>query len=252
MQKVNRKKSKKSKQGPDSVETLCGRQLYYTGAINTNTVFNLMPSSFSRALPLADVFQFYRFTMIKVTIYPVGAAAATSITQTVFGFAPGAVFDTPPASITDVVQLPKCAIHGNNKTSNTELIINRKDLLSHTQLPWFKTIIGTEDTQFEIQANLYLFSSIMSSHPYTIEYCIEFQSPNVASNSPMIKIPYPLFQKYSNLLKDANDANVNIDEHGSMLPAVAGQDDFKANSAPLQLASNCVINFDGNLYKRIA
>jgi hypothetical protein len=247
-------KTKNSKNGIDGVEIICGRQIFTTGTINVVGTLSISPASFTRALAVADVFQFYRFTMVKVII-PATAPTATTGTgaaSTSVAYAPGAVFDTPPTTIAEIIALPKYLHMGNAVNVDKIMTLNQKDLLSHVQLPWFKTIVGTEDTQFEIQGNLYYLSSIVANASYIIEYRVEFQSPNLAGNSPMIKIPYPLFQKYSTLLKDAQESNVDFNEHGSNVPLVAGQDNFKANIAQLQVSTSPVINFDGNLYKRIA
>lgn len=228
----------------DSIEVVCGRTLASVGS-GTPTTINISPATFARALAVADVFQFYRFTSIRF-VWPPAVQASTSTADVVIaGFAPGAVFDTLPTTTVQIAELPKVAIMGRNCTHDVTMTLGRKDLLSHAQLPWFKTILGTEDTQFEIQGNIYLLTPV--STIYYIEWCVEFQSPNLAANSPMIKIPYPLFQKYSNLLKDTEDADVKIDEHGSMINNLA-----TVGNSPNVQSTSCVINFDGNLYKRIA
>lgn len=252
MNRSKKNKTKNSKNGIDGIEVICGRQIFTTGTINVNGILSISPASFTRALAVADVFQFYRFTMLKVIIPPTAPSAptGTAAASTSIAYAPGALFDVPPASIADLIALPKYLHMGNACTTDKVMILNQKDLLSHVQLPWFKTIVGTEDAQFEIQGNLYYLSSIIGSASYIVEYRVEFQSPNLAGNSPMIKIPYPLFQKYSNLLKDAKDADVEIDQHGTMI--VGGQDNFKATMPQITQSADQVINFDGNLYKRIA
>lgn len=246
------KKKNNKKMGIDGVEVIAGRNLLFLGSFNTAGVLNIMPSTFARALAVADVFQFYRFTSLRATLVPVQAPPLAAVSQTVIGYAPGAVFDTPPASYDNIMSLPKAICLGGNETCKVALNLNRKDLLSHAQLPWFKTIIGTEDTQFEIQANLYYMSNITASFSVIIDYVVEFQSPNLAANSPMgpmIKIPLATFQRMSsNLPKDAEDANIEIDEHGTMIQG-GGQDNFKATIPSFPTG---VITFDGNLYKRIA
>ncbi len=172
------------------VEKICGRQLYTNTISTTTTTVNIAPVNFVRALAIADVFQFYRFTKLHLRITPYLNGAGTVNNGLAAGYAPGAVFDTPPASVGDVVQLPIATYHGSAKTIDTLLNIPKKELLGDAQLPWFKTIAGTPDAQFEIQGNVYLVANASTiAVQIVIDYEVEFQSWNVAGNSPLRKVP---------------------------------------------------------------
>ncbi len=160
------------------VETISGRSVLNYGA--GAAVSALSPALFSRAGAIADLFQFYRFTKIKVTVVPASSGFTTS---TVIGYAPGAVIDTPPNTQAAIIELPAAVWHGLGKTVDTVMTLGRKELVSDAQIPWFKTIAGTPDAQFEIQGNFYLFVAVGSSVIY--EYTVEFQSWNLAGNSPL-------------------------------------------------------------------
>lgn len=184
----NRKKVTSTSVGgnnSDSIEVFSGRQLFNTsGTANTVVTLNIAPSSFTRALAVADIFQFYRFTKIKVIQPAVAVTSLGTSAAIVHGYAPGSEFDSPPTTIAQIVELPRVLYHGLSKTVDDSLSLGRKDLLSHAQIPWFKTIVGTEDPQFEIQANLYNIASL-ANMSYIVEYTVEFQSPNLAAQSPL-------------------------------------------------------------------
>ncbi len=190
MMRASRSSRRKSaKNGTDSVQTISGRQLFNSTNASATTV-PIAPSSFTRALAIADLFQFYRFTKIRVVQPPISVNTTSGTTQYVIhSYAPGSEFDTPPTTPAQLVELPKVMYHGLGKAVDSNLVLSRKDLLSHAQLPWFKTIAGTEDSQFEIQGNLYNLNNVGSAVSYYIEYDVEFQSPNLAAQSPFFRTP---------------------------------------------------------------
>lgn len=178
-------RSKRSNKGPQGArpESVSGVSIVNYG-INTSNTLTISPASFSRAAAIADVFQFYRFTKLKVMIVPTGASVQ-------IGYAPGAVFDTPPSTAAAVMELPVAAFHSANKTVDTIMPVSRKELIKDAQLPWFKTIPGSlADTQFEIQGNLYSVWA-QSGGTLVISYTCEFQSWNLAGNSPLRSLPIP-------------------------------------------------------------
>jgi hypothetical protein len=173
------RRSKKSSNG-SKPESVSGRTLFTIAATTASTI-SLSPASFPRALAISDVYQFYRFTKANLMVIP----QDTNITA---GYAPGAVFDTPPSVSSQVLELPQAVFHGSGKFNDTWLRVPRKELLSDAQIPWFKTIPGTPATQFEIQGNFYIVSGATSGL-YMIEWTVEFQSWNLAANSPLSIVP---------------------------------------------------------------
>lgn len=159
------------------VERVSGRTLF-TLAGGSSTVIPISPASFSRCAAIADVFQFYRFTDLKVHVYPNDAAVTV-------GYAPGAAFDTVPATSGQILELPLAVNHGFLKASDTTLHVPRSELLPDAQIPWFKTIPGTPATQFEIQGNVYVVTPGAAGSIHGIEWTCEFQSWNLAANSPL-------------------------------------------------------------------
>ncbi len=168
------------------VEVVSGRtNLNY--AATTAATIAIQPSSFSRCLAMADVFQFYRFTKIDVQIVPVDNSV-------VIGYAPGALFDTPPTTAASIIELPLAVYHGAAKFNDTHLRVPRSELVQDAQISWFKTIVGTPAAQFETQGNLYLSTGGGANGGIlVIEWTCEFQSWNLAGQSPMV--PKPLGKK---------------------------------------------------------
>ncbi len=174
---------------PNAIQRIAGAQLYNSSNASVTTV-PISPASFTRALAIADLFQFYRFVKVVVKQMPVTIDTSLGTTKYVIhAFAPGSEFDTPPTTPAQLIELPRYIYHGLGKGVDTVLNLGRKDLLAHAQLPWFKTIAGTEDPQFEIQGNLYNLNNVGTAISYIIEYEVEFQSPNLAAQSPFRKSP---------------------------------------------------------------
>lgn len=177
----NRNRKKGTKGLGARVEVVSGRSnINY--AANSANVLNISPASFSRCLVMADVFQFYRFTKLRCIAPPNGGTAST------VGYAPGAAFDTPPTTNAAVIELPQAIWVSGTKTMDTVLDIPRSELLQDAQLPWFKTIAGTPTAQFEIQGNIYTIAGT-AGIALVFEWTCEFQSWNLAAQSPLIALP---------------------------------------------------------------
>lgn len=176
----NRSMKKGKGKGPlgSRPESVSGRQLF-SWALSTVSSIPVQPSTFTRALAIADVFQFYRFTNLTIRILPEEVNAGVS-------YAPGALFDTPPTTSAGVVELPLHVSHGAFKTTDTVLRVSRKELLGDNQLKWYKTIAGTPAQQFETQGNIYYYTGAGAGTVLVlIDYTVEFQSWNLAAQSPL-------------------------------------------------------------------
>lgn len=206
-----------------NIETVSGRTLVtVSGAVTTP----ISPASFPRAAAMADVFQFYRFVDLKVTILPGSTGGHTT------GFAPGSGFDTAPTSTAQILELPFAAISPASKTVDTVFKVPRKELLRDTQLPWFKTIAGTPDAQFEIQGNLY---SVSTAGLFIVDWRVEFQSWNLAGQSPLLK------GNISSSLSTPKPTSGRI-------RALRGSDDIVDSNASNNNANASVVVIDGMTY----
>lgn len=195
---MTRKRNRKKKQGGSLNTVGSDRQLLYghelrsvssTGALQVV----LVPFSFTRALALADNFQYYRFKKVKVTVLPsmVGTSYSAAIPQSVaVGYEPGPAPDTPPASQNDVMNLSRSVFHGRGQTVNSHLNLGSNDLLADSPIKWYKTIAGTPDAQWEQQGVVYFFAAANTgtsvSFDVLYDYEIEFQGLMVASSTPAV------------------------------------------------------------------
>jgi len=173
------RKAARSMNAGARIEIISGRTLLNSAIGSSN--FPISPAVYPRALAIADNFQFYRFTKYNVTISPFNAG------QAAIGYVPGSGLDTNPVAIASILELPVAVLHGGAKTTDTVLRVPKSQLLTDAQIPWFKTIPGTPDTQFEIQGTLYSIATIVMN--YVVDWTMEVQSWNLAGNSPFIPKP---------------------------------------------------------------
>ncbi len=167
------KKAPSMSQNGSSVETVAGRS-YISQA--TGSVSLSPNSSFPRLLAMADVFTFYRFTRIQVTLVPLGAEQVVCyINQGV---------DTIPATIPAAVEMPYMCYNSANQSTNSVMKLGRKELIGDNSIKWWKTIPGTPDAQWEIQGYLYNQRGT-GSNIFLVEWEVEFSQWNLAGNSPM-------------------------------------------------------------------
>ena len=179
---MGKRRAMKSTAGSNP-EVISGRSVIFFAASSSNIVQISPNSVFPRAAAIADVFQFYRFTKLKVTVIPTD-------TQVVIGYAPGAAFDTAPTTGPAIIELPIAVWHGAAKFGETRMMVPRKELIPDAQIPWFKTVPGTPATQFEIQGNLYNATGAgANGGTIVIDYTVEFQSWNLAAQSPFYRAP---------------------------------------------------------------
>jgi len=209
------------------VEVVSGRTLF-TLAGGAATTIAVSPASFSRCLAIADVFQFYRFTDLKLVIIPNDAAVTA-------GFAPGAAFDTPPATAGTILELPLAVSHGFVKSVDTVLHVPRSELLRDTQIQWYKTIAGTPAVQFETQGNFYVVAPGAAGSTHYIEWTCEFQSWNLAAQSPLFLKP-----------------SIPAEERSKDIVSVSkiADDDLKSGSSARTTVTETSIVINGVSYKK--
>ncbi len=181
MPRKGRNMPKRSQEPPGArIEKIAGRTLF-SAAIPTGKIFSILNTTvFPRAAAVADVFQYYRFTKLNIEMKPVSATIA-------IGYANGAAFDTAPSTPSEVIALPFSKLMVSGQTISEHLNIPRAELLKDTQLKWYKTIDGTPEAGFETQGNVYVgfTGGGTASINLVIDYEVEFQSWNLANNSPL-------------------------------------------------------------------
>ena len=173
---------KKNKSNGAKPEAVSGRTYFQTttaAGAPFSAVIAVNPASFPRVLAMADVFEFYRFTHLKLTAYPISTNdyAVGVVTQG---------FDNPPTTMGGVIELPRSKLIRASTTVPQDLMVSRKELVDDSPLKWFKTIAGSPADQFENQAQIYLVSGTASAATQmVIEWTVEFSQWNLAAQSPM-------------------------------------------------------------------
>lgn len=190
------KKNKMSKAGKrnnamlsarDRVEIIAGRTLFSpTPDAGSITAIPLYPTSFPRCLAIADNFEYYRFTKLRVIHYP--AAYLTNGTDTYLAYSNG-TYDTPPGTFAAMAELPFFDLNTEFTSIITGFTVNRQELLSDVPLKWFKTVPGSQDVPLEVQGNLYYglggvgFSTQID---FVVEWICELSQWNLVGQSPMV------------------------------------------------------------------
>ncbi len=191
-----RNKNRRRTSPGERLEVIEGQQLFISttnGSVNTIPV---APSSFTRVAAIADNFQFYRCTKLRVKVFPAIedlASGASNYGSLALGYLPGVAPDTPPANEASVLALPYVTFQSNGQTVPVWLSVPRRELVSNGVLKWYKTIAGTPDVQFETQGNLYSFGFWLTAPTiginFMIYYRFELQGWSLAGNTPLTYVP---------------------------------------------------------------
>jgi len=159
------------------------------------TTFDVTPLIDARLSGIADFFQYYRFSKLVCKIHP----PTVSTLNIGVGFNPN-TSNNPPVSSTDVQALAKATFHGINKTSDSSISVGPNILLQGTPIKWYQSKVGTEDTEWEVQGQIfYAAFGTNSTYYVTIEGVCEFKGRSPAVMTPMKQPPRQLSQQISNL-----------------------------------------------------
>ncbi len=191
-----RKNRRRSSSPGERIEIVEGQQLFISttnGSVNTIPV---APSSFTRVASIADNFQFYRCTKLRVKVFPSfenAVSGGENNGSLAIGYLPGSAPDTPPANEASVLALPYVSFLSNGQTVPSWLSVPRRELVANGILKWYKTIAGTPADQFETQGNVYSFGSWASTPTiginFMIYYRFELQAWSLAGNTPLSYVP---------------------------------------------------------------
>ncbi len=154
---------------------------------------NISPLFDSRLTAIAEVFQFYRFSELKVSALPnINEVSADDAAVSV-GYCPR-VPNTAPTTHNQILNLPGSAYKGLGQVMPASFRLGKSILLGDAPLKWFQSVAGTEDTQWEIQGVVYL-GGTGTNNPVTVVYMIEgvceFKGRTNASLTPMFGLELP-------------------------------------------------------------
>lgn len=213
LDKMGRRKGRKNNKGKQSFAAhtiVSGKVFIQTSATTSAAAVALHPSVIARLVDLANAFQLYRFTSLKVEVLPswrgtsvipgtgelygVGYYNDTvdtlpNTTQAISELAysvvrpMGYVFDTANSSAISVMSVPSA------------FKVPRKFLIGDSPLKWFKANLGTPDSWDELQGNVIYRgeSSIQVFMMWT--YTCEFAGP-----LPFVSTPKDLEERVKRIL----------------------------------------------------
>ncbi len=192
-----RRKNRRRTSSPgERIEVVEGQQLFISTTNGTVNTIPVAPSSFTRVAAIADNFQFYRCTKLRVKVFPTienSASGSSNNGSLAVGYLPGAAPDTPPANEPSVLALPFTTFMSNGQTVPSWMSVPRRELVANGVLKWYKTIAGTPAEQFETQGNIYSFG-VWSTTPtiginFMIYFRFELQAWALAGNTPLSIVP---------------------------------------------------------------
>lgn len=211
-----RRGARKSSPTGERGETISGQQLFINTTGGSAVPVPVAPSSFTRALAIADNYQYYRFTRLKIEILPSledQASGAQVYASMAAGYNPGSAPDTPPATEAAVLALPYAVFLSQGSTVPRRVTIPRRELVGNGPLKWYKTIASTQDAAFEIQGIVYTFASasgtISNGVNFMIHYTVEFQAWALAGNTPLF-VPKDIskLEDHTRMLRAKHEAKV--------------------------------------------
>ena len=155
---------------------------------------SLTPAFEARLAAIADLYQFYRFTRVKVHLYPAINAVTADDSALSVGYLPR-IPNTAPSTHTMIMTMPASAYKGMGQTVKTTLNIPRSVLLGDAPLSWFQSVAGTEDAQWETQGQIFIGgtgSDAAGNFVYSVEGICEFKGRSSATQTPLYKPVLPV------------------------------------------------------------
>lgn len=175
-----------------------GKVFWQVTATNTAAALPLHPSSVPRLTDLANAFQLYRFTSLKIEVLPT-FRAATSIGAAEMYYVGyyNDVVDSLPNSTQAGSELAYSIVRPMGHVfdiANSSAIqalsvasvfkVPRSFLLKDTALKWFKANLGTPDSWDELQGNIVYRAENSVQVGMMIWYTVEFAGPLPFNSTP--------------------------------------------------------------------
>lgn len=169
----------KNKNSRQRVETVSGADFLTVINAGTSGVVNIRPSTFTRALALADNFNMYRFVSVEVCFL---AATTASVTC---GYVPG-VLDNGPTSTAGVANLEASNVSFGEQTVPSFVRLRRNLLVRDGASKWWKTIASAnvEDWE-EIQGQVYFAANASATELAFFRWTMELTGWATAASTPL-------------------------------------------------------------------
>ncbi len=188
----------RNKRSPDSIERVPFKLFSFgtagagsTVSAPTITSANISPAFEQRLAQIAEAFQYYRFSKLVVSLFP--AQTATNDSAVSVGYIPR-VPNTAPTTHYEVCTLPSSTHKSHSQAMPSKMIVSKNVILGDAPLKWYQTVVGTEDTQWEIQGVVYFASNVVSAAVannfyFIIEGICEFKGRSALAQTPLYKQP---------------------------------------------------------------
>lgn len=139
--------------------------------------FSLSQIGGLRWTTISDQYQFYRFTKVKMTVYPfsTSVSAAFANDAVVVGYQPGAP-NTVPTTWGDIGMMDAILLLSTQCTTPRTLTLGRLDLLRDTEFPWFKTRVGLDSLTLEQQGVFFGINAVNNTGTSMSQFYVEFTS----------------------------------------------------------------------------
>ncbi len=184
--------------GTDPVERVSFRT--YSNFSATGTTFaaptistvSIVPAFDARLAAIAEVYQFYRFTQLRVFLCPHINEVTADDVATSTGYLPRTP-NTAPTTHVQVMAMPSSAYKGMGQTMPSKMSVPKSILLGDAPLKWFQSVAGTEDTQWEVQGVVYIAGTSTNatgaSAVFYLEGICEFKGRSASQQTPLYKVP---------------------------------------------------------------
>lgn len=160
----------------------------------------------TRVAAVAALFNMYRFTKLKITMFPF---TFTSLDELVaLGYLPGVITTAAPTTANAVYNLPvSCALSASDLAA-TGIDVPRKVLVGQGQMKWWKCSNATDSAE-ENQGQIYAIGTVASSASYffAVEGICEFSGPVISGESVAAAKSIP--DDYSDIADEKEARRVN-------------------------------------------
>lgn len=151
----------------------------------------ISPAFDTRLAAIADVYQYYRFSSLKLSLLPYINEVTADDAAVTSGYCPR-VPNTAPTTHNHVIALPASTHKGLGQTMPTSFSVKKNVVIGDAPLKWYQSIAGTEDAQFEIQGIIYFAANGTnnpSSYTYILEGVCEFKGRSSPAMTPLYLQP---------------------------------------------------------------
>ncbi len=141
----------------------------------------LGPAQFTRPAAIAEVYELYRIPELEFRLHPDTASNGIQVAAMIPG-----VVDTPPTTFVTASESLNACVLGQRSSQPTEWVkCQSRDLMSY--MSWYKTVIGSPDTDVEIQGAIYLVGGSTDTIKLEVRGVFEFKNPVGPGQTPMVR-----------------------------------------------------------------